>query len=262
MVAYAGELERRDSISRSLVASVGMHAGICVILAGFTWWIGKHDLLGNENSGPGAATIETVDKIPTFNRPTRLNPVANDTQSEVPQQTKPETKIEKQDEPDAIDLGDKKKPKKKKKEKAKELITKLTKERIYTPSNQLSSSIGARMYTPMFTQVQGGGGVGLGSTNPFGTRLGAYADLIRQRIAEKWRTQDLDPSLNNLDLTVSFDILRSGEVRSIRVFKKSGNYTMDNSAIRALTEASPLPPLPAEFERNVANVEFQFKLQR
>jgi outer membrane biosynthesis protein TonB len=37
---------------------------------------------------------------------------------------------------------------------------------------------------------------------------------------------------------------------------------MDTSAVRAIEEASPFPPLPEAFERNVANVEFKFRLRR
>ena len=88
--------------------------------------------------------------------------------------------------------------------------------------------------SPMFAPAKGGGGIGLGSTNPFGTRLGWYADLIRQRVAEKWRTQDLDSKLNNFEAIVTFDIRRDGSVTNIRLIQRSGNYTVDTSAMRAV----------------------------
>ena len=61
---------------------------------------------------------------------------------------------------------------------------------------------------------------------------------------------------------MTFDIRRDGSVTNIRLIQRSGNYTVDTSAMRAVNEASPLEPLPKEFERNIASVEFRFKLQR
>ena len=61
---------------------------------------------------------------------------------------------------------------------------------------------------------------------------------------------------------VKFTILRDGSIRNVRIDKSSGNYALDASAQRAVTEANPLPHLPDGFERNVANVEFWFQLKR
>ena len=41
----------------------------------------------------------------------------------------------------------------------------------------------------------GSGGVGVGKGTPLGDRLGAYAALLQQRIAQNWNTQDVDPRL-------------------------------------------------------------------
>ena len=62
--------------------------------------------------------------------------------------------------------------------------------------------------------------------------------------------------------TVSFDILRNGEVRYVKIVQSSGIATLDFSARRAVIEAAPFPELPREFQRDSANVEFTFQLQR
>ena len=102
-----------------------------------------------------------------------------------------------------------------------------------------------------------------GETDIYQIRAAADADILRRRISEKWRTNDVDPLVRNAKVaTVSFDILRNGQVQNVKIVQSSGIPTLDYSARRAVLEASPLPELPREFERSSANVEFTFQLQR
>jgi outer membrane biosynthesis protein TonB len=48
----------------------------------------------------------------------------------------------------------------------------------------------------------------------------------------------------------------------VQVTQPSGDYLLDTSAKRAVLDATPLPPLPAEFERNDATVELWFQLKQ
>ena len=112
----------------------------------------------------------------------------------------------------------------------------------------------------MFSQAPGGGGVGSGSTSPFGNRFGYYEQLLRDKVARNWRSQDLDSTVRN-PVVVTFDILRSGSVQNIRVTRSSGNFAMDQSAQRAILLSNPFPALPAQYERDSATIEFWFRLQ-
>jgi protein TonB len=103
--------------------------------------------------------------------------------------------------------------------------------------------------------------VGSGSTSPFGNRLGWYEQLLRERVAQNWRSQDLDSRLRNR-VSVMFDIQRDGSIRNVRISQSSGNFAMDQSAQRAILMSNPLPALPREFERDVATIEFWFGLQQ
>ena len=253
---------RHDQLSKPLAASLVFHLSIVALVGGFTWWQnGNKILIGDPNAGPGGATVDLVESIPGFRQTRQVEKVANETESQTPSLPKREVRprVEEED-PDAISLKSNRKQPKKKTRKQ-EVAKRSDMKRLYTPE-QIYSSIGARVSSPMLAPAKGGGGVGLGSTNPFGTRLGWYADLIRQRVAEKWRTQDLDAKLNNLAAVVTFDIRKDGSVANVRLIQRSGNYAVDTSAMRAVAEASPFQPLPKEFERNIASVEFQFNLQR
>jgi protein TonB len=62
-------------------------------------------------------------------------------------------------------------------------------------------------------------------------------------------------------VVVTFDILRNGSVQNVRVSRPSGNFALDQSAQRAILMSNPFPPLPAQFERDVATIDFTFRLE-
>ena len=108
----------------------------------------------------------------------------------------------------------------------------------------------------------GSGGVGMGQGSTFGTRFGYYEELLKQQVARKWTTGDVDPRLKTAPpVIVTFTILRDGSARDVRVAQRSGNAALDYSAQRAVLDASPFPPLPQGFEHSQAHVEFRFELR-
>jgi protein TonB len=75
-----------------------------------------------------------------------------------------------------------------------------------------------------------------------------YSDIVASKIYQHWNT----PSKALLDLpdpavVVRFVIARNGGVRIIRIDKKSGSELLDRSAVQAIENAQPLPPLPADY---------------
>ena len=105
--------------------------------------------------------------------------------------------------------------------------------------------------------------MGVGAGNPMGSRFGYYVDILQRKVAEHWDTGQVDPRLQTAPtVVVSFEILRDGSTRNVRFLQRSGHASLDFSAQRAILDASPFPPLPAGFERNVVRVEFHFELQR
>ena len=62
-----------------------------------------------------------------------------------------------------------------------------------------------------------------------------------------------------LRVIVLFEIQRDGQIREPTVERSSGNNLYDQAAIRAVTEASPLPPLPPEFKASSLRVHFGFE---
>ena len=89
--------------------------------------------------------------------------------------------------------------------------------------NQVYSSTGQAATSPMFSQAPGGGNVGSGSSSPFGNRFGYYEQLIRDKVARNWRSQDLDASVRN-PVVVTFDILAEWEHSERPRHRSSGNF--------------------------------------
>jgi periplasmic protein TonB len=251
-------LDEQDSFRTPLMGSVAFHAGLAVLAFVFAVIEGgsRIERWGDPNSlGGGAVGITPVQRIPLPSRQGRINPVANDTESQVPSApAKPEPKRAAPEDPSAIAL---------KSRNAKKTGPQVSPQK-YAPAeprpNQVYSSTGQAATSPMFSQAPGGGGVGSGSTSPFGNRFGYYEQLIRDKVARNWRSQDLDSSVRN-PVVLTFDILRTGNVQNVRVSRSSGNFAADQSAQRAIMMSNPFPPLPAQYEREVATIEFVFRLQ-
>ena len=196
--------------------------------------------------------------IPLPSRTGPVNPVANDTESQVPQPPKPQPKKQvKAPEEKAIPLL------KKRKVDTRSLEDMSPHRYVPQPPapNQIFSPQAPAAVSPMF-EKPGAGGVGVGPNSTFGNRFGAYANLVIQRVTEKWQTNGLSDVHTAPMVVVTFDIERDGSVRNAKVAQRSGIDTLDYSAVRAVTDAAPFPALPAEYGRSEANVELRFQLQR
>ncbi len=239
--------------------SLLLHASIVGGLLAWDWWNNySRERFGDPDSLGAAAGVSAVSQIPIPRRDARPNPVANDTESQLqtPEKTQPKEKVVRED-PAAIAIA------KKQKKTQQELIAS---NQRYKPDpvlpNQVTSTLGRAASSPLYG-VKGSGGVGASENSPFGDRFGWYGKLIQERVGQKWRTDDVDASIRKgPKVLVGFTIQRNGTITGVRVLQTSGIYSLDNSAQRAIYEASPLPPLPDQFERSNAQCEFLFELTR
>lgn len=243
--------------------SLLLHAAILGGLVGWQLWQNRErERWGDPNAiASGSVSITPVARIPIPTRAGIVNPVANDTQSELPTPPKEEPKAQPKpkEDPDAVALN-------LKRERRTQTDIAARNQRYRPPEaareNQVYSDAGQRAVSPMFG-VQGSGGVGTGTGSVFGARFGWYEALLRQRVAEKWRTTDVDARIRTLPVAiVTFTIRRDGSVTNVRVAQSSGNYTLDSSAQRAIYDAAPFQALPPQFDRDSAGIEFWFELKR
>jgi protein TonB len=263
MASHADILDRPEPMTGPFWGSVILHV---LVLGGLS--VGTlvenafHLRMGSPTGGGmGGVMVNPVATIPLPNRGGRENPVANDTESQVPTPPAPKTKAKpapkvKAPPPNAIALKSEKASKR-----AQEPAAQPNKFRDQQKFNdsQLYSDAGPRVSSPIYG-MQGGGGVRLGDSSPFGDQFGAYAKLIRDDIARNWKTTDLNLRTNGVPaVVVTFTIHRDGSVSNVKVGQTSGFEILDNSAQRAVMDTQ-LPALPAQFPRNQADVELRFEL--
>jgi TonB family protein len=85
-----------------------------------------------------------------------------------------------------------------------------------------------------------------------------YGEEIRQRIEREWKLVN-DQGIRGLKAIVEVQIKKTGEIVSIRVMAKSGNELFDDSAVRAVDRAAPLPPVPEAIFQNSTKLILTFK---
>ncbi len=263
MTGHSDVLDQPESLKRSVVGSVAFHVLLFGSFAAYAIYTkSSNQPFGNPDASSGSVGVTAVTSLPLARSTAHKNPVANDTKSDIPEEKpKPvEKKREILPDPDAIVISrDKKKKRKPELEASNRKF--FPKEDDLRP--RLHSNVPQAASSKLYEDPAGSNGVGTGPASSLGVRFGAYEKLIRDRVGEKWRTQDVDARLNTAPpVDVTFDIQRDGNVRNIKVIQSSGNSALDFSAIRAVTEASPLPPLPPGFDRSSATVEFLFRLKR
>ncbi len=264
MTARAHILEERESLRGSFAGSVFLHTLLFASIAAYAI-LGQrsHELWGSPNAmGGGAMGVNIVKQIPLPSRSGRVNPVANDTQSTVPEpppEAKPKPRVERPQpvDPDAIEMQSKNAKRITAAGSARNRWREQQKER----PNQVYSSTGESLVSPM-QGMTGSGGIGVGA-GTLGTRCGEYVDRLRQVVGEKWRTGEIDARIKQAPtVVVMFTLQQNGQTKDLRVAQSSGNVTLDRSAMRAIADATPLPAIPPQCGRDTASIEFHFSLRR
>ncbi len=97
----------------------------------------------------------------------------------------------------------------------------------------------------------GGGGGGFGD-------FGYYRLAMQNKIAANWSPGFVS---GEAACIIYFRIIRSGAVVGARVEESSGIPFYDQTALRAVVESSPFPPLPAQLPDDMVGVHFRFRYQ-
>jgi colicin import membrane protein len=105
----------------------------------------------------------------------------------------------------------------------------------------------------------GEGGTGGPSTNVMSIKFKIYYNLLWQRIRSVWvLPEEALGGQKNLETIIAIRIARDGQIEDIQFEKKSGNPYLDESALRAIKKANPLPPLPSDIEGEKFDVGVRF----
>ena len=260
MPTQSDVFDRPQPVQASLLQSLALHGSIIlmVVLAQWQFFGPVSNPFGDPNpSFGGSVGVSPVKTIPLPARSGRPNPVANDTQSQVPQAPKPAPRDQTRARPEEeteIAISGQTRPRRD--------TTTRRQNPPETPPNQVYSSTGSAVVSPMYGGSGGEGG-GVGVTTPFGGRFGYYAQQVRDLLQRNWRTDRIPPSISSAPpVHASFTISRDGSVGDVRITAPSGVSAVDFSVLRAIQDVGRFPPLPRGFERNEALVEIVFEFRR
>lgn len=266
MTARTDILDEPEHLRGPFLGSLLFHGGLVGAFLALTTFhiLGNVEHWGDPNGGRmGAVMVTPVNSIPLPNRGAMPNPVANDTQSQVPAPP-PKQKAQPKPKPKATDLDAI--PIKSRTATRRETAraaepNKWAEQQQYKP-NQLYSNTGQAASSPMF-QMRGGGGVGLGTDSPLGTQYGYYANALLNIIGQHWHPSTLDARTERQPATVQFTLLRDGSLLpgSVKLITSSGSRELDYSAQRALLDVDRFPPLPAQFPRDRVDLQLHFDLR-
>lgn len=264
-VAVAGRAPA-DSLSKPLWFSVVFH----IVLIGSLVVSGYLSRRGESWGGPGGSmSVGVVGNVPgvPMPRPETMTPnrVVDETKGLYKNEPPPEVK---QPPPDAEAI-----PKFMKNQPPKYISkpSKVLENKTVPPPNAVPYGVGGApsvpYSSPSFAMGQGNaqgsmqfGGQGGGE---FGSRFPWYVEAVQRRVSSNWLQSTVDPGISFAPrLVATFDILRDGTITNIQITKSSGNYSVDNSAVRAIQNSNRVNPLPPEYSGSKVSVEFWFDFHR
>ena len=250
-----------DRLGKGFAGSLIIHAAVAGVLAASGFWNLTRNNFGSQSTNTGSIGVDVVKTIPIPRNEGPTNPLANDSTSVAPQAPAKEIKLQKQvkEEPkEAIPIPNKfDKPKK---PSPKQQITSLFRPPEAYKDNKVYSTVPQAANSPLYG-MQGSNGIDFGSESILGNRFGAYANLMRDRIAQNWNRSNVHAAPTQ-KCAISFTIARDGTVSNVQVSQPSGDYLLDTSAKRAVLDSNPLPSLPPQFDRSEATVEIWFQLRQ
>jgi colicin import membrane protein len=145
-------------------------------------------------------------------------------------------------------------------------------ERIDTAIERLRSDKDARQLNSAIESIRkrvtigssgavepGESGSGGASSGVMSIKFKLYYNLLWQRIRSVWvLPEEALGGKKNLETIIAIRIARDGQIEDIQFEKKSGNPYLDESALRAIKKANPLPPLPSDVEGDKFDVGVRF----
>lgn len=91
------------------------------------------------------------------------------------------------------------------------------------------------------------------------SKLNEYYSLVWAKIKGAWTIpENLLKEMVDLETIIVLIIEPNGKVQKIWFEKKSGNALYDQSAIRAIKKAEPLPPIPKEWSDDTLEIGIRF----
>lgn len=89
-----------------------------------------------------------------------------------------------------------------------------------------------------------------------------YLKIIERKVRDNWITHGIDTTDKITDPVVRFRIGRDGLILEKSLERSSGSDVLDSSALSAVINAQPFPPLPHDYSRDSLGVHFGFTYEQ
>jgi TonB family protein len=89
-------------------------------------------------------------------------------------------------------------------------------------------------------------------------QMKVYYSIVWSKIKEQWVLPQGIVADENLEAVIDAKILRNGKLTDWSFEKKSGNKYFDESVVKAVKKASPLPPLPEWLNESMVELGIRF----
>ena len=110
----------------------------------------------------------------------------------------------------------------------------------------------------MSTAQTSAGTMSIGTDAAFGTKYAYYVQQITQKVAQQWYTNMLDPQAAGHRVYITFQVERDGSLTNIKINQRSGDATLDSTALNAVRHIDTFGPLPDAYTGSHINVTYYF----
>ncbi|MDR3746438.1 MAG: TonB family protein [Acidobacteriaceae bacterium] len=261
----ASEIDPRgESLGGGFAGSIALHGAFAALLLIGIWIAHSGKSWGDTTATAGAIQASMVNALPLPPKqpPDANNMLATDAPSPAPVEPKPKT-IETPP-PDAVPVPVKTPVKTPAKTPVK-VAEKSTPAPPLHPQpmkvdpTKVQTGEATGMKIAMSSQQTRAGTVSVGTTDAaFGTRFAYYVQQITQKVAQQWYTGMLDSQAPGHRVYITFQVERDGTLSHITVAQRSGDFTLDQTALNAVRHIDTFGPLPDAYTGNHINVTYYF----
>ena len=258
LTTRAGIAPGNDQLGGGFMGSFMLHAALLLLLLSWAWIFHSGSNWGDSGATSGAIQATMVDAIPLPPRqPMDTNNVlATDAPSPAPITSTAHTVDVPQ--PDAIAIPAKSAKPLKTADQATPAPPLHPQPGKVDPNKVQTGEAGGFNLAMSATQTSAGT-FNVGTTDAaFSTRFAYYVQQIQQKVAAQWYTNMLDPQAAGHRVYIVFQVERDGSLTNIKISQRSGDPTLDQTALNAVRHIDTFGPLPDAYTGSHINVTYYF----
>jgi len=247
-----------DRLGGGFAGSLLLHVSLTALVLGWAWLIHSGQGWGEAGATAGAIPATMVADIPLPPRRSANpdNVLATDTPSPAPITSKEHT-VEAPP-PDAVAVANKSTKPIKTADQATPAPPLHPQPSQMKPNQVQTGEATTSNLTMSATQTKAGT-VSVGTQDAaFGTRFAYYVQQIQQKVAQQWYTNMLDPQAAGHRVWITFEVERDGSLADIKIYRRSGDATLDMTALNAVRHIDTFGPLPDAYTGTNISVTYYF----